>query len=139
MYRENARKRRNIFVRAIIWPISIFLVGRFKGHLSQIILNLELIMINSAEYSREFFLGSRFCKWLLTKHDLAAKQQEKTFWKKWWLLAAFSIYLRKRRDCKTWFFNCTQNYDIFYETPYSFNQVHLKFLKFWNNFKIRNR
>ena len=60
MYRENARKRRNISVRAIIWPISIFSVGRFKGHLSQIILNLELIMINSAEYLREFFLGSSF-------------------------------------------------------------------------------
>ena len=36
-------------------------------------------MINLAEYLREFFLGSRFCKWLL-KHNLAAKQQEKTFW-----------------------------------------------------------
>ena len=100
MYRENARKRRNIFVRAIIWPISIFLVGRFKGHLSQIILNLELIMINSAEYSREFFLGSRFCKWLLTKHDLAAKQQEKTFWKNAGCLPHFPFIWEKGATAK---------------------------------------
>ena len=138
MYRENARKRRNISVRAIIWPISIFLVGRFKGHLSQIILNLELIMINSAEYSREFFLGSRFCKWLLKKHNLAAKQQEKTFWKNGGCFACriFHLLEKKARRQNVIFQLYAKLWHFLWNSL--FNQVFLN-LKSWNNFEVRNR
>ena len=135
MYRENARKCRNISIRAIIWPISIFSVGRFKGHLSQIILNLELIMINSAEYSREFFLGSRFCKWLLKKHNLAAKQQEKTFWKSG-CLPHFPFIWEKGATAKRDFSIVRKIMTFSTKFPI---QVHLRVLKSRNNFEIRNR